>query len=779
LSLASAATLVNSEQPRALTFWEQSKWQIAAIVALVVLQTLLIAGLLLERRRKKAVVRSLAESERRYRNVVETQTEMICRYLSDTTLTFANDAYCAYFGKSKDALIGTKFVELIPEHARDQAIRHIQTLLENPQPESHEHEVIRPDGHPGWHQWSNQVISTQGETLEFQGIGHDVTERKLAEIALRESEERNRAIRAAIPDLMILQSKDGIYLDCHAKDQGLLLAPPDQLIGKNMSEILPAELAAVFREIFDSVLESGTTQVYEYQLELQGERRWLETRITPCNGNKLLSIIRDVTESKQAREALIDSEEFNRRIVESSSDCIKILDLEGKLLYMSANGQKLLEIADVQPYMNSSWINLWGEEAKDLATEAVARAVRGEVGSFQAVGRTARGTVKSWDTVISPIRGARGQIDRLLAVSRDISERRALEENLRLSEREFLNLVENSPDVICRLDHELRFIYISPRREQKMGVPLEPFIGRTPSEISLDGFDSQGFEASCREALAKGKTVVRVFAYQTKTYSTRIIPEFSPDGSVESVMTISEDVSERIQAEKELLDLTTRLLNSQDQERRRIARELHDGTAQNLFGISINLAKLMRLNAQDVEAQRLIDESQSLGDQALEEIRTLSYLLHPPLLDDAGLVSALRWYVEGFNQRSGIFVDVIAQPIGRLPAEVEMTLFRVVQEALSNVRRHSGSETASIRLERRSSEVVLEICDHGHGLPARRLSDDPDELIATGVGIPGMRQRLRQLGGSLDIGSNGAGTRISAVVPLMNGKSHAANTSRG
>ena len=254
-------------------------------------------------------MRSLAESERRYRNVVETQTEMICRYLSDTTLTFANDAYCAYFGKSKDALIGTKFVELIPEHARDQAIRHIQTLLENPQPESHEHEVIRPDGHPGWHQWSNQIISTQGETLEFQGIGHDVTERKLAEIALRESEERNRAIRAAIPDLMILQSKDGIYLDCHAKDQGLLLAPPDQLIGKNMSEILPAELAAVFREIFDSVLESGTTQVYEYQLELQGERRWLETRITPCNGNKLLSIIRDVTESKQAREALIDSEE--------------------------------------------------------------------------------------------------------------------------------------------------------------------------------------------------------------------------------------------------------------------------------------------------------------------------------------------------------------------------------------------------------------------------------------------------------------------------------------
>jgi signal transduction histidine kinase len=206
--------------------------------------------------------------------------------------------------------------------------------------------------------------------------------------------------------------------------------------------------------------------------------------------------------------------------------------------------------------------------------------------------------------------------------------------------------------------------------------------------------------------------------FKERNYWTRIIPEFSKTGDVESVMTISEDVTNRMRVEKELVELTVRLFNIQDEERRRIARELHDGTAQNLFAISINVAKLMQGDEVKPElAELLLTECQSLVDQSLKEIRTLSYLLHPPLLDQSGLVSALQWYAEGFSKRSGIYVDVIAQPIGRLSSEVETALFRVVQEALTNVRRHSCSETASIRLERRTGEIKLEIKDRGRGLP--------------------------------------------------------------
>jgi signal transduction histidine kinase len=255
-----------------------------------------------------------------------------------------------------------------------------------------------------------------------------------------------------------------------------------------------------------------------------------------------------------------------------------------------------------------------------------------------------------------------------------------------------------------------------------------------------------------------------------------MIPEFSVDGTVESIMTITEDATDRLRSEGELVQLTVRLFDIQDQERRRIARELHDGTAQNLFAISINLQKLYQLNTENEEVQRLITECLSLDEQSLKEIRTLSYLLHPPLLDQAGLVSALQWYVEGFTKRSGIFVEVFAEPIGRLQSEIEMALFRVVQEALSNVRRHSTSETASIRLARRDSEVVLQINDQGLGLASGNGSPHTNGAISLGVGLPGMKQRLRQLGGTLEITSNHSGTTVSAVVPIAKGVDYGSNT---
>jgi two-component system NarL family sensor kinase len=246
------------------------------------------------------------------------------------------------------------------------------------------------------------------------------------------------------------------------------------------------------------------------------------------------------------------------------------------------------------------------------------------------------------------------------------------------------------------------------------------------------------------------------------------------------ILVASSDITERKTLEQELMNLTAQLFRLQDEERRKIARELHDGTAQNLFAISVNLAKVGQLdNTQKEEMQQLIAECVSLGDESLQEIRTLSYLLHPPLLEQVGLVGALQWYVEGFSKRSGIYVDMIAEPMERLSSEIELALFRIVQEALTNVRRHSGSGTASIRLEKLSGEVSLAIRDQGHGLPGKKQPDGDDEFIEMGVGIPGMRQRLLQLGGRLEITSNDDGATIRAVVPLANGAHHVANPSRG
>jgi signal transduction histidine kinase len=244
------------------------------------------------------------------------------------------------------------------------------------------------------------------------------------------------------------------------------------------------------------------------------------------------------------------------------------------------------------------------------------------------------------------------------------------------------------------------------------------------------------------------------------------------------ILVASSDITERKTLEQELTHLTAQLFRLQDEERQRIARELHDGTAQNLFAISVNLAKVARLDdTQKEEMQQLIAECVSLGDESLQEIRTLSYLLHPPLLEQVGLVGALKWYVEGFSKRSGIYVDVIAEPMERLSSDLELALFRIVQEALINVRRHSGSGTASIRLDKRSGEVFLAIHDQGRGLPGKKAFDESGEFIEMGVGIPGMRQRLRQLGGRLEIASDAHGATITAIVPLTNGEHHSENPS--
>lgn len=169
----------------------------------------------------------------------------------------------------------------------------------------------------------------------------------------------------------------------------------------------------------------------------------------------------------------------------------------------------------------------------------------------------------------------------------------------------------------------------------------------------------------------------------------------------------------------------------------------------------------------------MIVECQSLAEQSLQEMRTFSYLLHPPILDQAGLALALQWYVEGFTKRSGIYVDLIViEDIGRLPLEVETALFRIVQESLTNIRRHSGSETASIRLEKKPGEVLLKIADHGSGMPTNGSPDSIESIADLGVGIPGMRQRLRQLGGRLQIESTDEGTTVIAVVLASEGNNN-------
>lgn len=234
----------------------------------------------------------------------------------------------------------------------------------------------------------------------------------------------------------------------------------------------------------------------------------------------------------------------------------------------------------------------------------------------------------------------------------------------------------------------------------------------------------------------------------------------------ERTAALEAEIQDRTRAEFILRELTGRLLLMQDEERRHMARDLHDHAGQTLVALEMNFVALIEaVKNREPKAMNLLLQSQQLSQGLSKEIRTLSYLLHPPLLDEAGLASALPWYVEGFSQRSGIEVDVeLPKNPARLPEAVELVIFRVVQESLTNVHRHSGSPTAKIRLAQSEKSVTVEIIDKGKGISRARLREMTAAQV--GVGVRGMEERVRQFGGTLHIDSSTAGTQVTVTIPL-------------
>jgi signal transduction histidine kinase len=285
-------------------------------------------------------------------------------------------------------------------------------------------------------------------------------------------------------------------------------------------------------------------------------------------------------------------------------------------------------------------------------------------------------------------------------------------------------------------------------------------------EFPLRGADGEfrWFLTRIKPLLDREGNVVRWLGANTNIHQQRELQQ--------SLMEAGRQLEERVQARtaelnvanRSLSQLSARLLQLQDEERRRIARELHDSVGQMLAAIKMNIA-VVQSTPLDPIAAKAVAENASLISQINVEIRTISHLLHPPLLDEVGLSSALRWYVDGFSQRSKIAVNLdIANDIGRLGNDKEIAVFRIVQECLTNVHRHSRSCTADVRLVRVNGRVRVEIRDAGKGMSLEKQLDlsSPGQV---GVGFRGMRERIAQLGGALEVRSDQNGTVVVATLP--------------
>jgi signal transduction histidine kinase len=281
-----------------------------------------------------------------------------------------------------------------------------------------------------------------------------------------------------------------------------------------------------------------------------------------------------------------------------------------------------------------------------------------------------------------------------------------------------------------------------------------------------DVVSSQGVQAAWSVPIVSGAN--KILGAMILFYPTAYQPTQRDLALIEQVIHMAAIAIECHRSEEELREFSRRLYQSQDDERRRIARELHDSTGQKLAVLGIKLSEVESTIPTEGEPIGTLSECTSLTRSIADEIRTLSYLLHPPLLDECGLYTAIHWYVDGINQRHGLHVDVeIPQNLPRLSEDAELAIFRIVQASLTNVHLHSKARGATVRIEQVSDGVMVEVRDDGQGIPDGVLNHS-SRTQSVGVGITGMRERAEELGGHLEIETGSNGTTVKATIPSRN-----------
>ena len=931
-------TAVRFKEP---TFWEHYKWQIVIVLALCAVEGLLISILLVERARRRRAKAQLDERLRFEQLVSELSAEFtnlpvdeideviekwvlrLKEFLGvNNGIFFKLDEPTAGDGgllnrggedrpgpassqvaQSLDALRTGEVVNLAragEEHKREKAIEF---------PAAISIEV-------GGSRWTLAFANPPSDAAQSEDLAPRLRlvceifaaamMRKRSETALRESEARNRAILQALPDLMFLLDKQGVYLDYYASNPALLYVPPEKFLRKKIQEVLPPELAQLFAKKLEEAAKSSQPVIVEYSLPISGKECLHEARIAKCAGDKFLTIVRDMTGHREAEEALRKSQERYRLATSAARVGVWDWNLQTGETYVDPLLKAITGYEEddiLTKYGDDSWHFIHPDDV-NLVREAVTahlegklpqlevehrvlhkdrtirwfrvqgRAIKNEDGkAIRMVGTTAdvterkhaeetlreseerlrlsleAGRMGAWDWDVKsnavfwsheifsilgldpskvepsyrnwvervhpadrplveddvneavrerrdyqheyriiwpdgtlrwvhdygkPVYADSGECIAMRGLVVDITESKQAEQELRASEQRYRDVVETQTELICRYRPDTTLTFVNEAYCRYFGMTSQQLVGSKFIELIPELERPAAMEhvasliANPRIETNEHRVIKADGSLGWQQWVDHAIR--NADGHVVELQGIGHDITDRKQIEDDLVQLSLRFLGLQNEERQRIARELHDVTAQNLFAATIGLARLQQTKLVS-EAQGILAECQGLCEQALQEIRTLSYRLHPPMLDQVGLVPALHWYIEGFAKRTGIDVGLVApQEIGDLPKETEVDLFRIVQESLANVHRHSGSSTATVRLDRWNGQVALEIIDQGHGMAGELPVVDANGPESLGVGIRGMRERLRQLGGLLEVVSSDQGTTIRAIVPLSAGQ---------
>jgi len=485
-------------------------------------------------------------------------------------------------------------------------------------------------------------------------------------------------------------------------------------------------------------------------------------------------------------------------IVESSDDAIISKDLNGIISSWNTAAERIFGYS-AQEAIGQPITIIIPPELHEEEAQILKRLRNGErIEHFETVRVTKAGKRINISLTVSPIKDSSGRVTGASKIARDITESRTIEKELREKQELLRAAFTQTYSFMAILSKDGTIVDANRAALEGTGFTRDEAIGNKLWDVWWRSLPEEREIAKTSVATAhKGLAVREECQYALRDGTIRFAdrtlnPVQNETGETVMIVCSGLDITEHRQLRSMLeervhertrelesknlelvrqtevvRELSARLLQIQDEERRRIARELHDSVGQMLAAVSMNMAHVTHeARSLSPDAHKALEDNAGLLEQLSSEIRTISHLLHPPLLDEVGLQSALQWYIDGFSERSKIKVDLeLPDDFGRLPRNLEITLFRVVQECLTNIHRHSESSTAAIRVARSENEVRLEVRDAGKGIPAEAQTSLSSGKLS-GVGLRGMHERLRQMGGHLDVQSNGNGTLVLATLPI-------------
>jgi PAS domain S-box-containing protein len=493
-----------------------------------------------------------------------------------------------------------------------------------------------------------------------------------------------------------------------------------------------------------------------------GQYRWFLIRAVPLRderGNvvKWYGTSSDIEDRKRAEDRV-------RLVIDTLPTMVWTLQPDGAVDFVNQRWTDYTGLSLEEEVENATG-PVHPEDLPRVLEKWLADLAAGEASEDELRLRRADGEYRWFLVRTAPLRDEQGKVVKWYGVSIDIEDRKQAESRSRA-------LLDAIPQQIWTGPPDGTLDYCNERWRSYMGHGIE--------ELQGDGWQSM-LHPDDRERVLRAwhKSVAKGTPYEQEerhrgvdgTYRwflSRGLPFRDAEGRIVRWYGTNTDIEDRKQAEEELRRLSGQLLRLQDEERRRIARDLHDSTGQDLVALATTLSQLhASIPSSSRKLRKLASQCQALADQCIREVRTLSYLLHPPMLDEAGLEDAIRHYAGGFTERTGIEVELEISPrLGRMKPDVELTLFRVVQESLTNIQRHSGSPQSKIWIERDPGKITLEISDKGSGISGNQRRRNGKLSFGVGVGILSMHERVKLIGGRLEIESSSSGTTVRATVPI-------------